>query len=482
MKKFLSLLLAIALLLSLFAVAAAEDEVLVANKTRVRTIITTDGEDDDQCSLIRYLLYANDFELEGIVSSASRFHFNAQGPGRFKGKDSNQSIIDLYAQVYPMLSQHGEGYPTPEYLTERNFEGNIETAGEMATDTEGSLFIKSIILDDRTDRLLIQVWGGANTVAAALRSIEDDYKDTDEWQTIYNKVCQKIVINNDLDQDDTITGYIMEHWESVPVVMSAMQYIALAYDTDRIRFIPQEYEDKYYSAEFMNEYIWGRGPFADKYQEINVGRNKTAMMGEGDTPMFFYALDVGLRSYEDPTFGGWGGRFLPATGNGPKGYSTAKSRWSSTSKINGFYLAAMDNGDVHWPLARWIPAFQNDFAARMEWTVKPYEECNHEPVVVVNEGIDLAADKGEAVTFTASTYDPDGNDVAVKFWQYDDADTIFVPVDVAVDGNTCTVTVPENALYNDTIHIIVEATDNGAIPLTRYQRVIITVAAPPAAE
>lgn len=172
---------------------------------------------------------------------------------------------------------------------------------------------------------------------------------------------------------------------------------------------------------------------------------------------------------------------MPATGNGPKGYSTSKSRWSSTSKINGFYTAALDEGDVHWPLARWIPAFQNDFAARIQWTIKPYEECNHEPVVLVEEGIDFSVEKGSAISFTAKTYDPDGDDVTVKFWQYNDADTIFVPVDVQVDGNVCTVTVPENALKGDTIHIIVEATDNGAIPLTRYQRVIITVAQAPAA-
>lgn len=480
MKKALALILLLSLFLTTSVSSFAEAEVLVPTTQKIRTIITTDGEDDDQCSLIRYLLYANQFELEGIVSSSSMFHFDEQGPGRFKGKDSNQTIIDLYAEVYPMLSQHGEGYPTPEYLTERNFEGNISLPGEMATDTEGSLFIKSIIMDDREDRLLIQVWGGANTVAAALRSIEEEYKGTDQWDAVYQKVCNKIVLNNDLDQDDTITGYIMENWESVPVVMSAMQYIALAYDHDRVKFIPAEYEEKYYSAEFMTKYIWGRGPFADKYQQINIGREKTAMMGEGDTPMFFYALDVGLRSFEDPTFGGWGGRFMPATGNGPKGYNTARSRWSSTSKINGFYTAALDNGDVHWPLARWIPAFQNDFAARMEWTVKPFEECNHEPVIAIEEGIDFAVDKGQTVTLTAKTYDPDGNDVTVKFWQYDDADTIFTDVDMSVNGNVCTITVPDNCLYGDTIHVIVEATDNGEIPLTRYQRAIIVVTAPAA--
>ena len=29
---------------------------------------------------------------------------------------------------------------------------------------------------------------------------------------------------------------------------------------------------------------------------------------------------------------------------------------------------------------RWRSAYQNDFAARMDWTIKPYAEANHPPV------------------------------------------------------------------------------------------------------
>ena len=72
MKKVLCLLLAMLMTLSL---AAAVAEETAQEPAKVRTIITTDGEADDQCSLMRYLLYANEFELEAIVSTSSMFHY-----------------------------------------------------------------------------------------------------------------------------------------------------------------------------------------------------------------------------------------------------------------------------------------------------------------------------------------------------------------------------------------------------------------------
>ena len=141
--KILTPALALSMLLSnsAFAEAVSEAEsseasaetVSAQTASKVRTIITTDGEVDDQCSLVRYLLYANEFELEGIVSTSSMFHYTDQGEGMFKGKDSNQEILDAYAEVYDNLSTHAEGYPTPEFLTEHNFEGNVTQPGEMGT-------------------------------------------------------------------------------------------------------------------------------------------------------------------------------------------------------------------------------------------------------------------------------------------------------------------------------------------------------------
>ena len=37
--------------------------------TRPRVVATTDGEIDDRCSMVRFLLYANEWDIEGIVES-----------------------------------------------------------------------------------------------------------------------------------------------------------------------------------------------------------------------------------------------------------------------------------------------------------------------------------------------------------------------------------------------------------------------------
>ena len=39
-----------------------------------RVIVTTDGEIDDECSMVRFLLYANEFDVEGIITSSSQSH------------------------------------------------------------------------------------------------------------------------------------------------------------------------------------------------------------------------------------------------------------------------------------------------------------------------------------------------------------------------------------------------------------------------
>ncbi len=474
MKKFLTFILCIAMTLTMLPAAFAEnDEVLTANVNRIRTIITTDGEIDDQCSLVRYMVYANMYELEGLISSSSTFHYVNKTDETFKGRDSNQRWIDAYAEVYENLCKHADGFPTPEYLTSINLEGNVSDPGEYMTDTEGSLKIKECIMDDRDDLLFLQVWGGTNTVAAALRSIEEEYKNTDQWDAVYQKVCSKIQIWLDLDQDDTLNEYILPNWPDVTVIASYVQFLGFAYGWRSCT--PSAYH-QYFEDAFMSKYIANDTNALSKiyYNNLQTLDGDTVVttsldfLSEGDTPNFFYILDNGLRSWEDPSYGGWAGRF----GKVNAWY------WPVNKQLSALYSDAKDNGDIFKPLYRWIPAFQNEFAARMEWTYKSYEEANHEPVVQVAEGIDLNAKRGETVTLTAKTYDPDGDNVTVTFWQYGDADTYAEDVElVAGEGDQVSFVVPEDAKIGDTIHIIVEAQDDDDLPITRYQRVIVTVAA-----
>ena len=61
------------LLLALMSTSQpAETAVQPPIDPRPRVIVTTDGEIDDRCSMIRYLLYANEWATLGLIHSSSK--------------------------------------------------------------------------------------------------------------------------------------------------------------------------------------------------------------------------------------------------------------------------------------------------------------------------------------------------------------------------------------------------------------------------
>lgn len=93
-----------------------------------RVIVTSDGEIDDECSMVRFLLYANEWDIEGIITSSSQYHWQGH---KWAGDDWLQPYLDAYARVYPNLVKHDPAYPTPEYLRSRSALGNVKSEGEM---------------------------------------------------------------------------------------------------------------------------------------------------------------------------------------------------------------------------------------------------------------------------------------------------------------------------------------------------------------
>jgi hypothetical protein len=154
-----------------------------------RTIVTTDGEIDDVDSFIRMLLYSNEFNIEGLVISSSMWHYKGDDKGtlftsememtkkiygaipslRWPGTEWMNPLIDAYEEVYPKLSQHAEDYPKADYLRSLIKVGNIDFEGEMEKITDGSEFIKDKLMDETTEPIYLQVWGGTNSIARALK-------------------------------------------------------------------------------------------------------------------------------------------------------------------------------------------------------------------------------------------------------------------------------------------------------------------------
>jgi Cellulose-binding Sde182, nucleoside hydrolase-like domain len=88
---------------------------------RPRVVVTTDigGTDqDDFQSMVHFLLYADMFDVEGIVSSP-------YGPGR---REHILQVVDRYAADYPNLKRHSDRYPEPDALRRVARQGAIETS------------------------------------------------------------------------------------------------------------------------------------------------------------------------------------------------------------------------------------------------------------------------------------------------------------------------------------------------------------------
>lgn len=228
-------------------------EISAQTDDRPRTIITTDGEVDDADSFIRVLLYANDLNIEGIIYSSSQHHWAGDGKGSFlkplnraqmPGADRQpkaevshrwigtswvQDIIADYAKCYANLLLHDKRYPSPEYLNSIVKLGNIEVEGDMTKSTEGSEHIKDIILDSKPGKVHLEAWGGTNTIARALLSIEEQFRDTPQWGAIYKKVCDKVVLNIIQDQDGTYKTYVAKKWPDIMVIYNRLQFFCFAY-------------------------------------------------------------------------------------------------------------------------------------------------------------------------------------------------------------------------------------------------------------
>jgi len=443
------LLLGIVSLLAMLRPAQAAEV-----KKKLRTIATTDGEIDDRCSMIRFLLYANEWDIRGIVHSSSMYHWkgDANHP-RHNWEDESwlDRQLDAYTQVYPSLKANEAGYPTPDYLRSQVFVGNVGYEGDMDAPTAGSDRIVDVLLDPDPSPVWLQAWGGSNTIARALKTIEEKHPDRVE------AVSRKAKLFLISVQDNTMDTYILKRWPKVELILSTA-FGALAYSWQKI-MSPEE--QAYFDAKWMKaNLLEGHGPLCAMYEAQGDGRFRS----EGDSPSFMHLIDVGLGAHLDPTWGGWGGRF-----------ARKDNKW----------VSALDDRDLYKSLLRWAPAFQNDWAARADWCVKPIADCNHPPAVVcngdaTNDVLRLTVDPGAEVKLSAAgTADPDGDTLSYKWGVYRDAGTYWeAPPLRSAEARDAALTVPVEA-SGRTIHVILEVTDDGAPPLTRCRRVVLAVSGEP---
>jgi len=428
-------------------------------------------------------------------------------------------IVDAYAKVYPNLKIHNSDYPDPAELKSKIKWGNVDFEGDFSKDTDGSNLIARLLLDDQPGPLYVTAQGGQSTIARALKSIYDEYHTSSQWTSIRDKVSHKLVIIPFGDQDGTYASYIKPNWPDVTEWSLAM--VVYGYG---IRGTLSPENQVYVSGAWTRANILNQGPLgalyrvwqdgvvmdptdtygfsADKLREIGrPAQEKDSFISEGDTPTYLNLLNNGLRA-QNGYWGGWGG--IRRDGGGPGSMVQPRPPLAPDDPgvAPGLGPAGVKNPNIpdQAPAAtqnrlqgprrpppsprtfaisnRFFAASQNDFAARLKWSVTPkYADANHEPVVTLKGPLNVSAKIGSTVQLQGQTSDPDGNSVAVGWWQYNDAGTY--PGDITFSSTASLTTsfqVPSDAKPGQTIHVILEGTDNGTPPLTRYQRVIVTVA------
>jgi hypothetical protein len=484
------------LLLGLASCTRASSAVDKKSSEKTRVIVTSDGEIDDQCSIVRFLLYTNEWDVEGIITSSSQYHWQGHA---WPGDDWIEPYLDAYEEVYPNLMKHDAEYPTPEYLRSRTVLGNVKAEGEMDEITPGSELIVKVLLDKSDDRpIWIQAWGGTNTIARALKTIQE--KHPGEMEYVANKMRFFFI----WEQDSTYQEYILPNWGKYEILtIISDQFEAIAYRWNKIQ--PEELHT-YYQAPWMKEYILeDHGPLCSIYpahkegdKPVNEGDpafREGDFHSEGDSPAFIHTIKTGLRSMESPDWGGWGGRYVkvrhntwldPAPYEGytyPEGRYYTSSVWGRASLNLGTSIDDTTHVNFFKPIWRWSDAFQNDFASRADWCVKSYKEANHPPSVELNHPLEITAGIGQRVNLSGEGItDPDGDKLTYRWFHYPEAGTsrrstsrTDSPLEIEdADQADAWFMVPEKIAAGD-LHIILAVTDQGLPPLTRYKRVIVSV-------
>jgi len=463
--------------------------------SRPRVLVLTDigNEPDDAQSLVRFLVYANEFDVEGILATTSTSLREAVHPELIRGH------LEAYGEVRGNLLIHASGYPTAEELQARVRSClpvyGIEGVGE-GMDSEGSELILRV-LDDPDDRpLWIPVWGGANCLAQALWKLKETRSPVE-----VDRLISKIRVYAISDQDDS-SQCLREAFPKLSYIVSPSDQGYGDYKTatwwgisgdDLAINVPKAMFCRQLKARgrpctpiirgprfeivdnpWLREHVRSHGPLGARYPAIRF-------IMEGDTPSFLNLLGNGLAAHARPDWGGWGGRYQLYRPEGEP-----RPIWTNADDE----VVAPDGETYrtqHATVWRWREAYQQDFAARMDWSItEQFEEANHHPLLTVNgdgskEPIHVRARPGETLRLSASgSRDPDQRDqISYRWWQYREAgsDPSQLPIP-APEEESVAVVVPGDAA-GSTFHIILEATDDGTPPLTSYRRVIVQVIEPP---
>jgi len=441
-------------------------------KQRVFGLTDITNEPDDQQSMVRFLVYANEYDIEGIVATTST-HLRNQ-----VRKDKIEELIRNYGLVKANLDLHAKGFPSAEQLLSVTTQHlplfSMDGVGEDKDSPGSELLIQAV--DKADDRpLWVSVWGGANCLAQALWKVKETRSEEE-----LKKFVAKLRVYTISDQD--FAGPWIRH--NFPGIF----YIVDASAGDNWR---EYYKatwtgisgDRWYKNAPMYQFElvdnpWLMANIRDNHGPLGANYIPLEYIMEGDTPSFIGLIQNGLAWDQSPAWGGWAGRYELW-----KSYGEVDKIW--TSSIGSQDEVTLPDGrkeaSNQATIWRFRDAFQFDFAARMDWNVADsYEKANHNPIAVLNGNERKAwasakIKEGEEVVLSAKgSKDPDEDQIQVKWWVYREAGNFTGDLELFNPyGEQIKFQMPKLG-EGQSLHVILEVRDSGAPALTSYRRVVLT--------
>ena len=466
----------LALIVLAVIVLAVPSGLLAAEKTRVIVLTDIENEPDDAMSMVRFLTYSNQWDVEGLVATTSVHQRDKVAPWRIR------EIVEAYGKVRDNLVKHEPGYPTAASLLSVLREGRPAfgmAAVGNGMDSPGSDAIISTVDRDDPRPVWVLVWGGPNCLAQALWRVRET-RPPDALE----KFVAKLRVYTISDQDDS-GPWLRKTFPNLFYIASPGFNAGGAYHYATWSGISgDKFHGRFVGADFsivdnpwLDEHIRSKGPLGAQHPQ-------TKFLMEGDTPSFLHLVDNGLGDPEHPDWGSWGGRYELYTPRTRKWFYEPETRpfWSDTEDevfgVDGNWHTS--NKATIW---RWRSAYQNDFAARMDWTIRPYAEANHPPAAKLDHPNRLTVKSGERLNLSAEgTADPDGDTLTYEWFHYREPGSLNAsasrhPGAITIDDadKAHASFIAPHVTKPETIHVILAVTDQGTPPLTRYQRMVVTV-------
>lgn len=286
------------------------------------------SDPDDVQSIVRFLLYTNEFDVEGLVASSATFANIAK-------KQNMLDLINLYDKVDENLRKHDSRYPTADYLRSVTYQGRSGTYGGSVSnnigagkDSEASEAIINIVDKPDPRPVWFSVWGDCSNIAQAIWKVQNT-RSAAELKIFLSKIR----IYQIAHQDSTI-DWLLDNFSDLFIIYSESTFMGFFGGPN----------DPLGNHTWINTNIrQNHGPLGAAYPLASMGVDG---LKEGDTPSFLYLVSAahGMNNPEDPTQESWGGQFVR---------SGTTNHW-----IDGPGASS---------ISKWKSKYQAEFAERADW-------------------------------------------------------------------------------------------------------------------